>query len=90
MKFFKQIPFLNKLPHSILSKLHLSLNYVKCLRGQVIIAEGSPCTKLIIVAEGEFLVRKTVSNDKKRKKLENKRGAPEFMEDLTTQRQNQD
>lgn len=90
MKFFKQNPFLNRLPHSTLSKLNLSLEYVKCHRGQVIISEGRPSTKLIIVAEGEFLVRKTLSNVNKRKRLYNKREDINFMDDLATQRKNLD
>lgn len=32
-KFFRSIPFLNKLPYTVISKLHLSLQLVKPLRG---------------------------------------------------------
>jgi hypothetical protein len=32
-KFFKSIPFLNKLPYTVLSKFHLSIELVKPLRG---------------------------------------------------------
>ena len=63
---------------------------MKCLRGQVIIAEGTPCTKLIIVSEGEFLVRKTINNDQKKKKLEPRRDEIEFLEDVVSHAQNSD
>jgi CRP-like cAMP-binding protein len=68
MKFFKSIPFLARLPYSVLNKLNLSLEYVGCQRGQVVVEEGQPSTKLIIILDGEFLVRKTVEGQNNKRK----------------------
>lgn len=59
-EFFKQIPFINILPRSVLNTLHLSLVKKKYERGQFVCKEGEESESIFIICKGEFEVSKTI------------------------------